>query len=332
MARITRRRLIRQGWLATGGVSLGLNLQRHVAFAAPWVQRGETAYQFVYFDHPKAVSTWLFGINDAGQIVGYYTDADGGVHAFLRTVDDEQVTDFDHPDAGNVTAAFTINNAGEIVGLYYDAETRGVAPGEGPVPERGVRGYLRSADGEKFINLEHPDGDGNVIGFGSNDAGQLAGTYFTTDETGAVRMHGAVWSAEGQPETTFNHPEGVGGTLANDINDARQLCGQYIDAEQVARAYVWSIGTDSFSDITDLANEGGTCGNALNERGEVTGFSRSGQMGYVWSPEEDTISEFAPVEDAALISGCGINNAGVIVGVFGDALDRLHGFIAVPEA
>jgi hypothetical protein len=38
-------------------------------------------------DVPDAISTYAYGINDCGQIVGQYVDADNNFHGFLRDVD-----------------------------------------------------------------------------------------------------------------------------------------------------------------------------------------------------------------------------------------------------
>jgi len=44
-------------------------------------------YTFTTIDMPGAASTYAFGINNAGQIVGSYDDA-AGAHGFLLDVDD----------------------------------------------------------------------------------------------------------------------------------------------------------------------------------------------------------------------------------------------------
>jgi len=81
---------------------------------------------YTTFDYPGAIGTNVWGINDAGQIVGYYWDSTGS-HGFLK--DGSSYTTFDYP--GPVwTYAYGINDAGQIVGQY--------APGPepyAPVPE-----------------------------------------------------------------------------------------------------------------------------------------------------------------------------------------------------
>src|SRR5262249_6843 len=59
------------------------------------------------------------GINDAGQIVGYYVNATG-YHGFLYS--NGTYTTLDDPSTGSFgTLATGINNAGQIVGWYEDS-------------------------------------------------------------------------------------------------------------------------------------------------------------------------------------------------------------------
>ena len=62
------------------------------------------------------------GINDAGQIVGWYIDVALTSHGFLMDVDGSYTT-LDPPDS-NFTNAFAINCAGQIVGGYAVAGGR----------------------------------------------------------------------------------------------------------------------------------------------------------------------------------------------------------------
>src|SRR5262249_39501983 len=64
-------------------------------------------------------STSASGINNAGQIVGFFSDA-RGTHGFLRS-SGGVFTTLDDPLATDGTEAFGINNAGQIVEKYQDA-------------------------------------------------------------------------------------------------------------------------------------------------------------------------------------------------------------------
>src|SRR5262249_37745174 len=85
---------------------------------------------FTTLDDPLANSgtakgTEARGINNAGLIVGDYTDA-SGLHGFLFTGGSNFIT-LDDPLGVRGTQAFGINDAGQIVGLFRDAST--TAPG-----------------------------------------------------------------------------------------------------------------------------------------------------------------------------------------------------------
>ena len=68
-------------------------------------------------DVPGATRTVACGINDKGQIVGWFIDATG-THGFLK--DSSTFTPIDVPGA-TATGGFGINNSGQIVGYFTDA-------------------------------------------------------------------------------------------------------------------------------------------------------------------------------------------------------------------
>jgi probable HAF family extracellular repeat protein len=100
---------------------------------------------FITIDHPDAVTeTAASAINNRGQIVGGYVDAEGTIRGFL--LKDGVFTPIDHPDAGAGPSAGTVardtNKRGQIVGFYVDAE------GE-------VHGFLRDKQGV-FTPIDQP--------------------------------------------------------------------------------------------------------------------------------------------------------------------------------
>ena len=72
---------------------------------------------FTTIDIPGATATALTGINDHGQMVGLYVDANGAPHVFLH--DNGVVTVIDIPSAPSIFP-FGINNHGQVVGYYSD--------------------------------------------------------------------------------------------------------------------------------------------------------------------------------------------------------------------
>ena len=97
------------------------------------------------FNVPGPKLTYPSGINDAGQVVGTFSDGGRFYHGFLRDPSGN-ITTFDLPVArAGSTEAYGINNAGEIVGYFLD--------GNRP----GSDGFLRDATGNITI-IDEPAG------------------------------------------------------------------------------------------------------------------------------------------------------------------------------
>ncbi len=63
--------------------------------------------------------THAWGINNAGQIVGYYYDSSNAEHGFLYN--GGAYTTLNGPLGAGGTQAYGINDAGQIVGDYTDS-------------------------------------------------------------------------------------------------------------------------------------------------------------------------------------------------------------------
>jgi probable HAF family extracellular repeat protein len=85
-----------------------------------------SSFTFRTIEVPGAL-TQVYGINDAGQVVGYYNDASGG-HGFLLS--GGSFSTINVPNSYGAQAR-GINNAGQIVGFYRD--------------DNGEHGFLLSA-------------------------------------------------------------------------------------------------------------------------------------------------------------------------------------------
>src|SRR5262249_50289813 len=125
------------------------------------------------------------GINDAGQVVGFYDN-----HGFLLS--GGVSTPLDDPLATGTngrTAAHGINNLGQIVGGYADSRGR-------------THGFLYS--GGTYTSLDVPSAI-ETVAEGINDAGQIVGNYISN--TG---FHGFLL-------TITPNPPPPGGTTADMI-------------------------------------------------------------------------------------------------------------------
>src|SRR3954447_11281998 len=134
-------------------------------------------FSFAPIDVPGAFETQAHGINDAGQIVGWFFD-DTGTHGFLNT--GGSFTPIDVPGA-SLTAVEGINDAGQIVGQFFDST--------------GQHGFLDT--GGSFTQIDVP-GAFSTFAQDINDAGQIVGTF--QDSTGPIHGFLATPTAAPVPE------------------------------------------------------------------------------------------------------------------------------------
>jgi hypothetical protein len=124
------------------------------------------------FDVPGSTDTSAYEINNRGEIVGHFSDADGAQHAYIQRAGG--VTVLDHPDATEApgmtgTRGVGIDDRGRIVGSYGD--------------DAGTLRAYRWADGE-FTTI-HPRGALNSEASQIDDRGRIAGRYL--DSTPKLR-------------------------------------------------------------------------------------------------------------------------------------------------
>ena len=137
---------------------------------------------FTSFEDPAAASMQTLGngINDAGVISGFYTDAVGNTHGFARGVNGG-FQNYDFPES-TFTDATRINNHRQVVG--------------GTLANFPTRGYILTLtdatsgqlSASQFLSFDYPD-SGNSSLHGINDRGQLVGFYRVF---GSNTLHGFV--------------------------------------------------------------------------------------------------------------------------------------------
>jgi probable HAF family extracellular repeat protein len=171
-------------------------------------------YTYTAIHDPSANSgTYPYGINDAGQIVGYYDVVTlephipvDHWHGFLYA-GGTYIT-LDYP-AAVYTYAYGINASGQIVGTYTNG------PYHGFVYNGGT--YTRT--------LDDPSATSITFAQGINASGEIVG-YYQNSSTG---YHGFLYS--GGSYTTLDDSSGTAGsTLAHGINASGQIVGEYVDS------------------------------------------------------------------------------------------------------
>jgi probable HAF family extracellular repeat protein len=115
------------------------------------------------FDVPNSdpvhnVGTAAYDINNAGQVVGYFTDASGNYHGFIKNGSSYQIVDI---AGGSNTQIEGENNLGQLVGTYYDSSGN-------------EHGFLMT--GSTVTTIDYPGSSGTAI-TGIDDAGNLTGFY-----------------------------------------------------------------------------------------------------------------------------------------------------------
>ncbi len=303
------------------------------------------SYRFTTLDYPGASYTIASGINNSGQIVGYFHHVPSSPASGFLYNGGNYTTLID-PSAPYGVVAAGINNAGQIVGYYYDGD--------------GFHSFLNSggnytAFNDPLTNTTVPYG-GVTYAHGINNLSQVVGSYETTstpalDSNANNVSHGFLRS--GSTYTTIDDPLAVfqgadEGTVATGINDAGQIVGYYPDATNNFHAFLYTPGNGgSFITLDDpdaIGGRGagfGTVATGINNAGQIVGYytvSLPGTLvyhGFVYSG-----GSYTTVDDPqATILGpdfpngtlaYGINDAGQIVGSYFDANGQ-HGFLAVQQ-
>ena len=191
-----------------------------------------------------AESNGALGVNDLGQVVGYYEDSFFHTHGFLFSGGIN--TTLNDPKANDQTVASGINDAGQIVGLYIDASshTHGFKYGSGT-----------------YTDIDVPGANNYTAASGINAAGQIVGTF-----QDGIGYHGFL-DVNGS-FTTVDDPLATSGTYANGINDRGEIVGTYSDNLGV-HGFRYSNGvytTIDFPNVTTTRLSG------INNAGQIIGY------------------------------------------------------------
>ena len=314
---------------------------------------------FLSFDVSGATKTEALGLNEDGQVVGFYVDSNGVKHAFIDRAG--TITTFDDPDGSNTashtavvngqtvvlmdgnTVATGINDPGQIVGYFYDSSDRanGFIDSKGnftPLSPPGavntfpeditenkqiVGYYVDNAgvdhgfidSGGMFTVVNDPSADttvANVTGnlgtvvTGVNNPGQVVGYYFdnnrlahgfvedtngsNSDDNGNGKGH----SKDNSGNPTFTTIDsttvaGLGGAsqvFVEGIAENRRIVGYYLDSANHAHGFVDDQGTITKIDSTTIAGLSGATdvfAQDINDEGQITGYyvNASGTHGFL---------------------------------------------------
>lgn len=320
------------------------------------VSSPETGYTLTKMDVPGAgvTDTRIKGINDTGEVVGYYMDgraddigADGQTyfeHGFFSTLasGSRKFTSIDNPDTAidaqggenasspDRTRAFSVNNKGDIVGWYSQDEIGTTSAGQPyALPDAG---FIMSANwpntfgklGFSALN------DFSTHALGINSSDQIVGWY--SDGSGVT--HGFIRSFTGygnRGDYTSIDPANSINTLAESINDNGQIVGYYQTSDKAYHGFLYDTNTGTYTPI-DFNGAANTEALGINNNGTVVGvyWDNTGTThGFVRTSNGQLATvDYTANGTAGTVVG-GINNQGDIVGWFTGADGHDHGFTGV---
>jgi hypothetical protein len=296
-------------------------------------QQTASGAAIIRFDPPGSPipsQTYPQAINPAGVITGYYYDAGGVPHGFLRARNGT-FPSFD--PKGSLAAlagpggaplgsrAFGINPALAITGYYYDMFGT-------------PHCFLRTPDGT-FTNVDPPGSlqSYDLYPIVINPAGAITANYFdgnTGSTRGFVRAPGGAF-------TPFDGPGSQGssnGTVPQAINPAGAITGWYQDGTNFYAFHGFlrdpTNGNITPFDPPDASNTPYTQPYGINLAGTITGwyqqiYGQSSPRGFLRAPDGTTITfDYSPTNQGTFAFA--INTAGTITGNY-FANNQYHGFL-----
>ena len=260
-------------------------------------------YNFTTLDYPGAKQTGPNEINRYGVIVGGYYDNNSTLHGFAYY--GGSFVNIDFPGA-TFTSANGINSRGVIVGHFGG--------------QSGTHGFVLE-DGH-FTQVDVPGSTYTDVE-GINDAGVLGGIYLDASSN----IHSFLRLGPNRYRTvTF---PGSDYTAVNALNNRLELTGQM--SPPFVSAFLFSnhqwvnfYFPDAFT----------TTGRGINNQTQVVGVFNpqdplAPQHGFLRNAD----GTFQQIDFPGSSGGYagGINDAGVIVGGYGDSAGNSHGYIATPQ-
>jgi hypothetical protein len=258
-------------------------------------------FTFTTIDIPGAVRTTVSGINNGGDMVGYYSDGGQNTHGFYFDAGHAKFRKLDLPNS-QVNAAYGINDAREIVGTNFLSIQNG---------------YRFFNNKFRLLNL----GAAANYAAGVNTQGAVVGLYLDV----CCDAHGYLLQA-GQL-TTLDYPLGVSSTAIG-LNDSSLVVGVWTDNAGIQHGFQWDAGTYTAIDVPGATK---TYAFGINSQNTIAGYytdSAGSDHGFLLSNGSYTTVDMPGVRSTRVL---GINNSGMLVGQY-TLNGKVHGFVAAPSA
>ena len=253
----------------------------------------------IWPDGGATTQTFATGINDSGDVVGYY-DAENGVVAGFVDVGGAYTTISD-PHATNQTFVQGVNDTGEVVGYYNDA-----------VAFPGYYGGFAKI-GKVYTTIDDPNSTEGTYAYGVNKYGTIVGTY-----SNATGKYGFV-DHKGKYSTIA--VAGASSTWVYGLNDKGERVGGYTftNAEGVVNEAAFLDDNGKIKEIGASLLVGGVTNvvaTGINDKGEIVGYyvNQGLDQGFV-----DIAGKITTVDDPHGNGGSqlfGVNASGQVVGTY----------------
>jgi probable HAF family extracellular repeat protein len=271
-----------------------LRIVQLTCFILVTLSLSRAAATWTTIDFPGALSTYPMGINNAGQIVGYYVNPDDINHGFIF----EQGTykTIDAPNAQH-SYVFAINNTGQMLGSC--------------ACNGGTQGFVTNGQDFTFIAFS---GSAVTWAYGINDLGQIVGSYEGTD--GFRRA----FTKNGQVFTTIVPPNSFNSS-ATGINNDGDIVGSYFVSGHTVRGFAYANG--KLINV-DFPGPDGAIVYSLNDRRQLVGNLGKSLRAFAYFQGKINTVVFP---NAYYTSAYGINLNGDIVGSYGSSGGPGHGYL-----
>jgi hypothetical protein len=302
----------------------------------------EAHYSFVTLAFPGAISTTADGIDNAGEVVGLYANADLSVHAFSYSHGAYSTLNLNLPsDVASHLIGLEISPNGQVIGGNYSPT--------------GTTQHGFVLNGGSYAAVDQP-GAANTAIVGVNDNGQAAGFFGASKTTPFLYSGGAItplsppnlfrgrasWiDAAGDVVGTYAEigigsvgflcPSGgtcqdlaVPGALstaARAIDDAGDVFGSYNDGSLI-HGFVDSGGTYSTIDVPGAV---ATALVAVSGNGEAVGNSDQGAFSF-----KGGVLQLLNLKGATDSSAFGVNDAGQVIGDWSPDGATVFSYLASP--
>jgi RHS repeat-associated protein len=244
-------------------------------------------YNVVDLGGMLGTNSYAYGINNQGQVVGYWRDTNGS-RAFLYS--GGAVTDLGSLGGTN-RYALSINNVGQIVGFAGASNgTRAFLYSNGAITNLGAMGGI------------------NSYAYGINDTAQIVGNLDTTNGARAYLYTGGAVTNLGT----------LGGTnsFAFGINNSNLVVGSSLNAVAATHAFLWKNGILTNLNALVGTNSGWILNDArgINNDGTIVGWGLTNGQEQAFMYATGQVSSIGLLAGATNSFAFGINSSNQVVG------------------